>query len=499
MFRSFTIGCLSFFCIWIVWTDPSAAQKRLKAKLAYNMFWSPTNGSYLETYLAVDGNSVTYIPKPDGKYQAELEVTIRFMQEESIIYADKYVLLSPPSEKTEEQSFNFLDQQRYALMDGKYDMEIIIADRHAEEKSVFQVKLPVEISFPTDRVTISDIQLIENYSKADKDQVSMLSKSGYNLIPYVDNYYPPTVNTIRFYTEIYHTSLVIPDEMCLITYHIETYEQQRIMEKFRGFTRRASASVIPLLGEFPIGTLPSGNYYLTIEVRNKKNEILGYRQCSFIRFSPQADSIRNRELEELNIENTFAAAITNRDTLIDYILSLRPIATSQEVTFHNNQLKVARVETMQKFFYDFWHKRNPENPAGAWQDYYEEVKKVNAEFSTKTFKGYDTDRGRIYLKYGPPNTRMKEYHEPSAYPYEIWHYYKIGNQLNRKFIFYNTDLVTNNFTILYSDVIGEQTGITNWQAELHRRDTPLKDDVRDHNQRDFTPGNNVFKNFENPR
>jgi GWxTD domain-containing protein len=483
----------------VVSLDHTAAQKRLKAKLAYNTFWSPTDGPYLETYLSVDGNSVVYRQQAEGKFQAELEVTVQFMQDGKITYADKYILLSPPAEKPEGQNFNFLDQQRYALADGKYDLEIIIADRHAEKKNAFQVKLPIEISFPTDRVTVSDIQLIESYSKAEKGQTSLLTKSGYNLIPYVDNYYPPTVNTIRFYTEIYHTSSVIPDEMCLITYHIETYEQQRIMEKFRGFTRRTSASVIPLLGEFPIGLLPSGNYYLTVEVRNKKNEILAFRQCAFIRFSPQADSIRNRELEELNIENTFAAAITHRDSLMEYILSLRPIATSQEITFHTNQLKVARIETMQKFFYDFWHKRNPENPAKAWQDYHEEVKKVNAEFSTRTFKGYDTDRGRIYLKYGPPNTRTKEYHEPSAYPYEIWHYYKIGNQMNRKFIFYNTDLVTNNFTILYSDVIGEQTGITNWQAELHRRDTPLKDDGRNYIQRDFTPGNNVFKNFENPR
>jgi GWxTD domain-containing protein len=346
---------------------------------------------------------------------------------------------------------------------------------------------------------ISDIQLIESFSKAEPGKENILTKSGYNLIPYVDNYYPQHKKTIRFYTEIYNTSKVLPGEVCLLTYHIETYEQKRIMEKFRGFSRRETAEVIPLLGEFPIETLPSGNYNLTVEVRNKRNEILAFKQSYFVRFSPTADSLQAGELEKIDIENTFAAAITNRDSLAEYILSLRPISSSQEIAFHQNQLKAAKTEIMQKFFFDFWQKRNPENPEQAWLAYNEEVKKVNAEFSTKTFKGYETERGRVYLKYGPPNTRTKEYHEPSAYPYEIWHYYKIANQQNRKFIFYNTDLVTNNFTILYSDVTGEQTGNKNWQAELHKRDTPLKDDSRDYNQRDFTPGNNVFKNFENPR
>ena len=424
---------------------------------------------------------------------------VSFKKDGEIKHFDKYILASPPSETSAEPGFNFLDQQRYPLPNGKYDFELTIADKNAAGKKPFTVTQPVELNYYSHITSISDIQLIESYSKAEPGKESVLTKSGYNLIPFVDNYYPQSRNFIRFYTEVYNTSKMLPGEVCLLTYHIETYEQKRILEKFRGFSRRETAEVIPLLGEFPIESLPSGNYNLVVEVRNKQNEILAFKQAAFIRFSQVADSLQAGEYENLDIENTFAAAITNRDSLAEYIYSLRPISSSQEIAFHNNQLKKAKIDLLQKFFYDFWQKRNPGNPEQAWLAYNEEVKKVNAEFSTKTFKGYETERGRVYLKYGPPNTRTKEYHEPSAYPYEIWHYYKIGNQQNRKFIFYNTDLVTNNFTILYSDVLGEQTGVKNWQAELHRRDTPLKDDSRDYNTRDFTPGNNVFKNFENPR
>lgn len=477
----------------------SQAQKNLKAQLVYNTFWLPGAGPYIETYLSVAGNSVIYKQQTDGKYKAEIEIVVNFKKDGEVKFFDKYVLTSPASETATDPGFNFLDQQRYPLPNGKYDFEITIADLNAINKKPFTVTQPVELAYHSNIVAISDIQLIESYSKSESGKESVLTKSGYNLIPFVDNYYPQSRNSIRFYAEVYNTSKVLAGEICLLTYHIETYEQKRIIEKFRGFSRRETAEVIPLLGEFPIESLPSGNYSLVVEVRNKQNEILAFRQSTFIRFSPVADSLQAGEFEKLNIENTFAASITNRDSLAEYIYSLRPISTSQEIAFHNNQLKVAKTEIMQKFFFDFWQKRNAGNPEQAWLAYYDEVKKVNAEFSTKTYKGYETERGRVYLKYGPPNTRTKEYHEPSAYPYEIWHYYKIGSQQNRKFIFYNTDLVTNNFTILYSDVLGEQTGNKNWQAELHRRDTPLKDDSRDYNSRDFTPGNNVFKNFENPR
>lgn len=498
MKNSINLGVIALLSLLTISTF-TKAQKNLKAQLVYNTFWSPGTGPFIETYLSVAGNSVVYKQQPDGKYKAEIEIMVSFKNDGGIKHFDKYILTSPPTETSSDPGFNFLDQQRYPLPNGKYVFELTIADLNASIKKPFTVTQQVELNYHSHIAAISDIQFLENYSKTEPGKENVLTKSGYNLIPFVDNYYPQSRSSLRFYAELYNTSKVLPGEVCLVTYHIETFEQKRIVEKFRGFSRRETAEVIPLLGEFSIETLPSGNYNLVVEVRNRQNEIFAFRQSTFIRFSPMADSLQAGEFEKMNIENTFAAAITSRDSLSEYIYSLRPISSSQEIAFHNNQLKVAKTEIMQKFFYDFWHKRHPENPEQAWLAYHEEVKKANAEFSTKTIKGYDTERGRVYLKYGPPNTRTKEYHEPSAYPYEIWHYYKIGNQQNRKFIFYNTDLVTNNFTILYSDVLGEQTGNKNWQAELHKRDTPLKDDSRDYNMRDLTPGNNVFKNFENPR
>lgn len=80
---------------------------------------------------------------------------------------------------------------------------------------------------------------------------------------------------------------------------------------------------------------------------------------------------------------------------------------------------------------------------------------VVKEFSTSIRKGYNTDRGRVYLQYGPPDNRTQMPHEPSAYPYEIWQYYKVKGQSNRRFIFYNPDLVTNDFKLIHSDALGE--------------------------------------------
>ena len=96
---------------------------------------------------------------------------------------------------------------------------------------------------------------------------------------------------------------------------------------------------------------------------------------------------------------------------------------------------------------------------------------VNDEFGTKLKKGYETDRGRVYLQYGPPNKLVDVPSEPNAYPYQIWFYYHIGNFNNRKFVFYNRDLSSNDYVILHSDMTGEVYN-RQWDLDLHLRTNP---------------------------
>jgi hypothetical protein len=53
-------------------------------------------------------------------------------------------------------------------------------------------------------------------------------------------------------------------------------------------------------------------------------------------------------------------------------------------------------------------------------------------------------------------------------PYEIWHYYKLKNQSNRKFVFANPDLVLNDYALIHSDAIGELSN-PNWRSKLSRQ------------------------------
>jgi GWxTD domain-containing protein len=136
----------------------------------------------------------------------------------------------------------------------------------------------------------------------------------------------------------------------------------------------------------------------------------------------------------------------------------------------NRKLKQMDDTLKRQFIYSFWFNKNNVNPRKSWEDYKIQVNRIEKLFSTRIKRGYQTDRGRVYLKYGAPNNLIERPNEPSSYPYQIWHYYRLGKFNNKRFIFYMPDLVTNDYSILHSDVPGEVKN-ENWNATLNSRNS----------------------------
>ncbi|MFZ4401123.1 MAG: GWxTD domain-containing protein [Bacteroidales bacterium] len=447
--------------------------KKLQADLSYCSFFSPEHGSYFETYLSVYGRSVNFIKNKNGKYQATIEITMLFKQNDSIKDFKKYSLNSPEAIDSLNVNFNFIDQQRYTLPNGSYLYELLISDKNSNLPP-YKINQDIFIDYPHNQVNISGIELIESFKKTLSPTI--VSKSGYDLIPYVSDFYPESIKKITFYAEIYNTEKLLgKNEAFLLTYFIESYESMKLISNSVKQKRETAKVVSVVFGEFDISQLPSGNYNLAIEVRDKQNKVLTVNKLFFQRSNP---SIRFdlKDIANLEVEQTFAGKFLSKDTLADYVKSLYPISTDMEKTFVNDKIKNMDLRTMQQYFFNFWLQRNSVNPESNWLVYKKEVEKVIFNYSTSVRRGYDTDRGRVYLQYGPPSEIVNKPFDAGAslkdgsygsVPYEIWQYYKLNNQSNRKFVFANPDLALNDYTLIHSDAIGEINN-PNWTRKLSR-------------------------------
>jgi GWxTD domain-containing protein len=496
-----------FFIVIMLSAAAYANAKEVTANLTWSAFSTPDHKTFVETYMSIIGNSVEYKKNKNGSYQASVEVLMTITENDSIKAIRKYILASPETTDSSKTP-NFIDLQRFQLPVGMYKLQVTLTDlNHLPARTITNWKSLI-VDIDKDSISVSGIQLLENYLPAATP--GLLTKSGYDLIPYVSSFYPENLNKITLYAELYNTSKVLKsDEKFVVFCYIENAQTGRKLNDFNTFIKMSPQAVNPVLHNFNIEKLPGGTFNVVVEARSATNRLLSMRKTTIERYNPGV-AFNLEDITAMDVSTTFAAKITNKDTLIDVIRCLRPISSEMEKEFAENRIKADDVALMQQYFYNFWLSRNDVDPEAAWLKYKAEVEKVNKEFGTQIMRGYMTERGRVYLQYGPPDQRVLMYNEPSSYPYEIWQYYTIrGNttspgasnqpnnttQSNKRFVFANFDLVTNNFVLLHSDARGEVRD-DRWQTRLVKRDSQYRD--LDKNRTDPQYGGHSNDIFINP-
>ena len=422
-------------CIYLIFFTTFLFAQQLDARFDYAVFQSE-NESYLETYISANGTGVNYLSKENGKFQAELMINIEFLQDGELVKVDKYSLLSPEIEDTNSIDFLFIDQQRYQLSDGNYTLKLNISDINSAKEDINHEQT---IDIKTIKNGFSDVQLVENYSQT--TEKNMLSKGGYDLIPFISNLYNSANKKLNCYFEYYMET----EEDVLVQISIVSSSNKKVINNLVN-SKKNNRKFYSSLNSFSIGNLATGTYLLKLEAKNKNNEIIHSKERQFYKLN------KDIKYEELEVE-PFVAAIDNKDSLKQYIDYLYPIRSSLEGIQAKN-LDYNNVKMLQKYFNGFWKKRAPFNSEQSWENYHNQIKSVNKEFSNGTVKGFISDRGRVYLSYGMPNSRVQEYLPKSFQPFEVWHYYSVGTERDVKFIFSN-DRMPNEYRLVYTNKLGE--------------------------------------------
>ncbi|MFT7612299.1 MAG: GWxTD domain-containing protein [Parvicellaceae bacterium] len=492
MKSSFIALFLTVYAVTSWSQQPAPESDPLMAFFDYKNFYAPEQGNYIETYLSFAGHTIEYVKNANGNPQGEVQVTQIIKQHDSIIDFKKYNLKSPII-KNDSLILDFVDQKRWKLKPGLYNYDLIITDLNNKENPAIKNSQVLEVhTISKNKLETSDVELLQSFKKS--DVFTEWSKSGYEVIPYVSNYFPPSVGKLVYYMEIYGSERALGAEnRYIVNQYIEKASTSTRFDNYSRFSKMSTEKVNVVFNSFDIEELPSGSYNLVIEIRDKSNKIVETKRLFFDRLNPVANP-DIASLADIDYSNSFAANFISEDSISEAIKCLSPIANDIENSVIQMKLEALEFETKKQFFYNFWTQRYPDAEE-KWNEYLEQVRQVDRLFGTTVKEGYVTDRGRIYLKYGAPNTLTDRPHEPSSYPYQVWHYYKLGQFSNRKFIFYLPDLVTNDYEILHSDMRGERQNYR-WQIDLQKRTSPFGnlDQTTPANSSHGSRSNDIFNN-----
>jgi len=436
----------------------------------YKQFQMPEKGIYIESYLSFIASSLKYKINENKKLQANLLITQVIKQNDSILDFRKFKVKSP--ELIGNLALDFKDKRQFFLSPGTYNIEIEILDLNRENtKSITSHKI-IEIEKYESDINISSIELIDYFSKTKTK--NNFSKSGYDIYPMVSSYLSDEVEKLAYYFEIYNSTK--DEQSYLIMQYIETYVSQN---KLPNFIERKIVKLKPInsiLNAFNIKKLPSGNYNLVIELRNSKNKVIASKKIFIQRVNHSF----------LNTNSTIAlndSPIHLPKDSIDYFMeSLLPIANSIEYKILKYNKKKLSHEKKKNYFTNFWESKNSKNPNGQWLHYKARVKYAEQNYGNRIKHGFETDMGRIFLKYGKPNDIIEKLYEQGTYPYVMWHYYKTKSQSNVMFVFYHTTAISNDMELIHSTMRNEISN-PNWKYLINIRNSGSNSKTNEDEQR----------------
>ncbi len=119
--------------------------------------------------------------------------------------------------------------------------------------------------------------------------------------------------------------------------------------------------------------------------------------------------------------------IDNLDEAIEQMVYIIPARQIRE-------MRNAEEAGKREQFMAYWEERDPtpNTPENELMDeYYRRIRISSEQFGTSIQEGWQTDRGMVYVMFGPPNDIIRRPFELGSKPYQIWQYYN----LNREFVF----------------------------------------------------------------
>jgi len=450
--KTFLIFCFSIFLIKV---------QAIDAYVSNAIFYTPEKTAYCESQQLFRFTSVTAQPKNTGK-QASVTITVLFKKEDKIINYDKYEMESPLVVNNDSTVDWLYSLKRYPLNFGKYQMEITFQDNYNPSNTVtFNKNLEVE-SISDVSPQMSDAVFIESVKNAEPTSNPQFVKYGLEINPYAFDYFPKSMEKVGIFVESFNIKSYVKEGGFLAKYYIENADSKTVLEH-QVFTKKYTPEIINVyLQMFDISQIPSGNYNVVVELIDKKNQIVVQKKRFF-----QRNNSREIKLFDENLTNLDNIALTeidfeylkdyNEEMLNDAIRATVPIMRVENNSAVTPLVKSNDIKIKKNYIARFWKATNPENPKKAFEDYMEIVRQVDELYGTSFRKGYQTDRGRVFLRYGAPDFKDLQRSSSEFKPHEKWIYYRLvnyGNQANVFFLFYDPDN-SSDYRLLHSTARGE--------------------------------------------
>lgn len=406
------------------------AQIRLWTNL--RMFEQPDGNQFVELHYAIPSEDLEFKLNDKGNLQALVKVNLKVVGKDSLMLKQSFNLYSQERDE-DELRFDITDIKRFELPPGKYKVYLRVEDpfslEYGLEKIALEIKdIPLDNSVPF---------WVDQFFRVGTQHP--MAHGNYLIIPALNRELFAYRDTIWAYMESYQSD----------SFLVQLAGPQG---KIYYTNVSASGNFGQLLFPFPTADLPAG-------------------QCNlFIRSLSDGKLIHSLPviIPGKMMDGDFMAL--RYSDLLYYLRPLKIIGAESEIARLELLKSVDDSTGFKREFRKFWESRDSVNAFAAWTYFTQLIKRANEEFKTSQREGYLTNRGIVFLQYGPPADIIEFHDNPATYPYEIWVYFNDMKSGNSRFVFANFSFAPGEFELIHSDAVGEARN-PQWRQLIQRAAT----------------------------
>jgi len=334
---------------------------------------------------------------------------------DSLITRDEWrVAYRPPQKSSELASQILSDLYQTRLAPGEYKLVLAGQDIRSAKKGWQQMFIKVP-SFSSLSVALSDIQLALQISETAEE--TRFTKNSRLVVPNPTTVYGSLYPLLYFYAEAYNLGFGGTDSLYTLAYHILD-SGGAIFKEYGQYTKVKPGNSAVIATGLNLATLPMGKYQLQVTVSEPSTgQSAQARKVFFVYREEEVAGSAERIVTEPKDEEE-AHKIRN---IITYI------ATPGDLRLYDG----STLEGKQNFLKDFWKSKDPDltTPTNEYKmEIYSRFAFASQKFATGTVRaseGWKSDRGRIYIVYGPPDDIVEHTYRPDRKPWDKWTYYNV--------------------------------------------------------------------------
>lgn len=392
----------------------------------YSSFYDTDTSAFVQVYLSVFQGNLKYTREESGNLVAAFNTQLQILKNGKIIRDITHKFTNTTQDTSRLKNLNrFVDIFNVVIPYGKYQAKLILNDNKSGYSGNYS--LDIKTIEPKPDLFLSDLELCTNVTRDTAKTPSVFSKNGLKVVPNPGSVFDLIRPLLFYYVELNNLPYQPGGAQNYYQFdYVVINSKGDTVKHHTPIKKPVKGHTLVEAGGLNILALPQDIYYFTARVTDISSGKTAIASRKFKVNKPQ----KHQPIQQESQPGTLPAIADYYDTftkeqLIEEFNAAKYIATRQEMKIFDN---LENEQGMKKFLTEFWLRRDKAagiKPGSTRREYLRRVSYANENFRSMGRKGWMTDRGRVYIMYGPPDEYERHTSSMDLEPYIIWHYHSL--------------------------------------------------------------------------